>query len=489
MEVDEKVSGTTTPRDSLIHMGAPNRDTTTLTPPSSTPKESTLTPWLPTLSTGYSDHLPVLSAEGLRRVSRDLEDAGKIAWSKMPRIYSICYALGRLDLMEVFGVEGYSDAGVPFSPDDLRKVLPDLRLRTLFFESQRMALSNPHRPEQCWGGHQHFHNAKVPFFHIRTLGRSRSARVDVVESILTRHRYVRKCLIRRGQKSGVRTGLFNYANNIEALKELSHRHISTFICSYSDEYNIAILTQQVAGCSLESFMARGPCVKWAQELLQSSFGCLAGALHYLRGKRVTVKPIRPSNILITGRSLLFTDFTGPNDSKRLQNSGRNDFSTIEYCKYCAPEEEEEAGHPSHNIWSLGCVFLEMWTVIQGRSMEQLSEFLRENGSRDLQYYKNIEAVEKWLKALQASPLPKDLEEGEDTYCGPYIWITGMLMRNPVLRTHDTEPLVKTICKAGAAYTSQCCFHQNSALFSKAPSAPHPPPVDRTTTTTTTTTSK
>lgn len=475
MEVDEKISGTTTTRGSLVYIGTPNRDNTSVASQSSSTNVTTLTPWLPTLSTSYSDDLPVLSAEGVRRVSRDLEDGGKIAWSKIPRIYSICYALGKPDLTEVFYNEEFSDAGVPFSPDDLRKVMPDLRLRARFFESQRMVLSNPHRPEHRWDCHQHFHTAQVPFVHIQTLGRSRSARVDVVESLLTQHRYVRKCIIRRGQKSGVRTGLFNYVNNIGVLNELSHRHISTFMCSYSDEYKIAILTQPVADCTLESFLAQVPCPEGAQELLQSSFGCLAGALNYLRGKGVKLNPIRPSNILINGRSMFFTDFTSPNDSKRLQFSGRNDFSTIAYCKYCAPEEEEAENPSLHlcNIWSLGCVFLEMWTIIQGRSMEQLFEFLRENGSRDLQYYKNIEAVEKWLKELQASTLPNDLEETDETYDGPYNWIKGMLMRDPVLRTHDTEPLVKTISKAGAAYTSQCCFHQNSALFSKAPSAPHP----------------
>lgn len=477
-EVDEEISGTTAPRGSLILIGTPNRDTTSVASQFSSTNEITLTPWLPTLSTGYSDDLPVLSAEGLRRVSQDLEDGGKIAWSKMPRIYSICYALGKPDLTEVFDAEEFSDAGIPFSSDDLRKVMPDLRLRTLFYESQRMVLSNPHRPEHCWDSHQHFHTAEVPFVHIRTLGRSRSTRVDVVESFLTQHRYVRKCIIRRGQKSGVRTGLFSYVNNIEVFKELSHRHISTFMCSYSDEYKIAILTQPVADCSLESFLAQVPRPEGAQEFLQSSFGCLAGALHYLRGKGMPLKPIRPSNILIEGRSMFFTDFTGPNDSKRLQFSGRNDFSTIAYCKYCAPEEEEEveeAGHPPYDlcdIWSLGCVFLEMWTVIQGRSMEQLSAFFLENGSRDFQYHKNIEAVEKWLKELQASSLPTELEETEGTYDGPYNWIKGMLMRDRILRTSNTEFLLRAICKAGATFTSQCCFTQNSALFSKAASSEH-----------------
>tara|TARA_R110002060_G_scaffold7657_13_gene11452 strand:+ start:295 stop:804 length:510 start_codon:yes stop_codon:yes gene_type:complete len=78
------------------------------------------------------------------------------------------------------------------------------------------------------------------------------------------------------------------------------------------------------------------------------------------------------------------------------------------------------------MWSLGCVFLEMMSVLKGFAVEELSEFLAENGSHSGPYSMNQEAVKLWMEKLEQS---QEVEKEN----GPLAWIEQLLCEDRTLR--------------------------------------------------------
>ena len=94
-------------------------------------------------------------------------------------------------------------------------------------------------------------------------------------------------------------------------------------------------------------------------ILQNAFGCLSAALQYLHNQRCRHKDIKPANILVKNGSVLLTDFgTSRNWAG---DSGTTVGTSGPYTPaYAAPEVVEwESRNEAADIWSLGCVFLEM----------------------------------------------------------------------------------------------------------------------------------
>ena len=105
--------------------------------------------------------------------------------------------------------------------------------------------------------------------------------------------------------------------------------------------------------------------------LTSFFGCIAAALSYLHESKIRHRDIKPENILVKGHSVLLTDFGISLDWESLTRSTTTK-DTAKSLVYCAPEVARyEKRNSSSDIWSLGCVFLEMWTVIHGVSVQDM----------------------------------------------------------------------------------------------------------------------
>jgi serine/threonine protein kinase len=125
-------------------------------------------------------------------------------------------------------------------------------------------------------------------------------------------------------------------------------------------------------------------------------------------------------------------------------------------RYRAPEmAEEKPRNSSSDIWSLGCVFLEMVTVLKGETVEDLLKFMKaydtkQSGDRVANYHENPKAITAWTKKLIAK---SDIDNE------PIAWVSEMLRPESKDRPHAAKLVDKT-CDQGKAvrwpYCGICC---------------------------------
>ncbi len=187
---------------------------------------------------------------------------------------------------------------------------------------------------------------------------------------------------------------------VKTMSSLRHPHIVAYVASFED-YCIqtreikrrpqgkkphAMLSQvnqkikkHVLGiamyppgvCNLRSFMDEvflSPKeAEWIVPQLHTYFGCLSQAVAYLHRQnlRVRHKDIKPENIIIDEFDLpVLTDF---GLSKHFETGKYSEGPTPKTLKYAAPEAMHEERRDEHSdTFSLGCVFLEMATVLLGK---------------------------------------------------------------------------------------------------------------------------
>ena len=140
--------------------------------------------------------------------------------------------------------------------------------------------------------------------------------------------------------------------------------------------------------------------------LRPWFVCLSEALRYLHESDVRHKDIKPENILIDeSGAVILTDFgisrKFPKDASHVTN---NEWKFTR--KYASPEimkgKRVYRGNPS-DVFSLGCVFLEMATLLLGKTLSEFDQYyttnLNQTGIED-SYHKNLPRVYTWIDSLQ-----------------------------------------------------------------------------------------
>ncbi|EON65721.1 hypothetical protein W97_04960 [Coniosporium apollinis CBS 100218] len=141
--------------------------------------------------------------------------------------------------------------------------------------------------------------------------------------------------------------------------------------------------------------------------LKTFVGCLSTAVLYLHNNDTIHGDLKCKNILVKNGEVLLCDF---GISRKLMDTEESTHF-LGTPRYCAPEVEgeEERKHPS-DIFSLGCVFLEMVTVIRGFTLAALNEHLKgsveEKNNDKIVFHKASSQVVSWLNELEtAGPDP------------------------------------------------------------------------------------
>lgn len=252
------------------------------------------------------------------------------------------------------------------------------------------------------------------------------------------------------------------ANEVENMKDLRHPHVTALLGTFTYQARLSILIFPAACCDLHQFMKqlsrdfdedrvasrsdgtstvdsdttnprhlRDPNIGSASkhkendpsevhgapwpltipvdkktELLRGYFVCLSQALNYLHGSGVRHKDIKPENILIDeSGSVILTDFgisrRFPKHTPHATNNERK-FTR----KYASPEimkDEDTLRDDPSDVFSLGCVFLEMATLLLGKDLNNLSDYcatIVNDSSKDEAYHCNLGKVHSWIDHLR-----------------------------------------------------------------------------------------
>jgi serine/threonine protein kinase len=136
--------------------------------------------------------------------------------------------------------------------------------------------------------------------------------------------------------------------------------------------------------------------------------CLASAVAYIHSQNIRHKDIKPSNAICKGDEIFLTNFGSAHQFSAGLTSATEGYAAGVTRMYSAPEviEEDKRGR-SADIFSLGCVFAEMTTVIQDRRVEDFHDFRSEPDLDDpeqmtLCYFATAHKVKDWFASDKKS---------------------------------------------------------------------------------------
>ena len=253
-------------------------------------------------------------------------------------------------------------------------------------------------------GHRDYqHEDQVPFQHTRFLGVGGFARVDEVRLQSVSGSKAGRLFARKVMHIRPHKELFtreHIEKEVSILRKLQHSHVVCIVTTYTQPNPevFAMIMHPVANYHLDDFLnSHYTHTDTDLKKVSSWFGCLATGLEYLHSSGIRHKDVKPENLLIHGDNILYADFGLSRDclDEASTTSGPVQARTL---MYCAPEvaDEERRGKAS-DVYSLGCCFLEMTTLLCGKKLDTFRKF-RETDGR-LAYHANIQKVLWWIQLL------------------------------------------------------------------------------------------
>lgn len=402
-----------------------------------------------------------LSENEVRQISTNLRYMGKGSWAQVPRLYVVLRLVKQTQIIDAFLAQGVSDIWFPFSHKTLPEELRSASARFEFVKVQDVVLTKAFDLEREDGKHRHFSSAdELPLRKLGELGKGGFGFVDRVSSTITYKEYARKRIPRGKTFKKNLTVTIDFERELSHLKKLSHNHIVELIGSYTDPKFVGILMSPVADFNLKDFLSRGNLSSGERSFLRTFFGCLASALRYLHEQMVRHKDIKPQNVLVKGHQVFLTDFGISLDWSELGQSTTTGI-TVKTPRYCAPEVASYLPRNSlADLWSLGCVFLEMWTILKGEAIHTLLSFLENHGTGSTCYHLNQESALVWCSKISA----KGDDKAENQ---PLTWIRALLQHDQTQRW-TAQTLVEQIQEANEnpdlryAFAGVCCISDDNS---------------------------
>jgi serine/threonine protein kinase len=196
---------------------------------------------------------------------------------------------------------------------------------------------------------------------------------------------------------------------VKVIQTLSHKHIIHLITSYRYLNQFSIVMQPVADCNLQTFLQdpsrTGLSVDPIRrlELLKRWPGCLLRAIHYIYSQGVRHTDIKPANLLVHGDDIVIADFGIAKEVLERGSTGSTGTPGPRTRMYRSPEAtviyQARRGR-SEDIFSLGCVFLEIATVLFGVPLTSFTQF-RVSKDGNHAYAENPDKLLRWIWYLWA----------------------------------------------------------------------------------------
>lgn len=315
------------------------------------------------------------------------------AWSENPRLYTLLRMLGYhedADVFQNFQEEHIDDYCIPLMPATLDQ-LSSTGLSPAEFEniqkhilSESDQLNDERLLSATHAEHYHIPYGSLYFEQIDKVGQGASAAVMRVRHRRSGKEFACKRISRTGNVKEDKDQLKNlkkFKKEVGVLQRVSHKHLVHLVASFTDLTSFSLILEPVAKDTLKSLLQRqtreDPLPPETLTILRQSFGCLATALAYLHEHKVRHKDIKPGNILIIDNHIYFCDFGIALDWSKVDDSTTEGREDVEFTpRYCALEVSDLGRrNTKSDVWSLGCVFLELVSVIKGFPLEEMDEFL------------------------------------------------------------------------------------------------------------------
>jgi hypothetical protein len=256
----------------------------------------------------------------------------------------------------------------------------------------------------------------IPLTPEKILGHSQTAIVDSV-----RCRRIR--LARKKISCNRRLKKEEAVTEVEHLLRLQHAHIVRVIGTYTLRKDLAILLYPAAETDLDAYMdglLDDPDMSFslasseefsesATRTMMTFFGCLSNAIAFIHERNVKHMDIKPKNILVRRTNgglnkVYIADFGIARSYKNAADAETD--SPVSFTRtYAAPEVvlQDRRGF-SADIFSLGCVFVEMMATLRSLSKDACDERqallqLRQTNSGSSAYYVNINVVRQWCNRI------------------------------------------------------------------------------------------
>jgi serine/threonine protein kinase len=228
----------------------------------------------------------------------------------------------------------------------------------------------------------------------RVLGLGPYSIVDEVHDSETGRRFARKT-VRYTTQRAYRA----LKAEVEIMKRLKHPHIVRFVGTYTTDHSLSILMTPSADCDLDYLIGSYPGPVNTNTMFQW-FICLICSVDYLHTNCVKHQDIKPSNILIRGSTIFLADFGVAKSFNEFEST--NSTSGNMTRKYCSPETARDGyrGRKS-DIFSLGCVFLEMLSFLLHDDKTNFRHYQWKNFVGDGVFHENLPEIREWLNFLLA----------------------------------------------------------------------------------------
>jgi serine/threonine protein kinase len=255
-----------------------------------------------------------------------------------------------------------------------------------------------------------------------------------------------------------RKAIEKFENELQVLKGLSHHHIVQFVCSFTDPIYVCRLVSKVADRNLDSFLNNMPFLKSDLPILRGFYGCLVSAVLYLHRNLCHLRTLSPRGILVKENEIFITDLGTDGESSNHEEKGPiAEILTGYLRRYAAPEVLfHESRSSAADMYSLGCIFLEMTTVLNQHTLENKSRFFLNLGTHHEGPAFNLYALHEWFDQLSS-------DGGE---LEPLTWTRQMLLRKPEDRLSAKDLQKRILSSPGPhAYYGSCCSDQWTATGS------------------------
>jgi len=368
-----------------------------------------------------------------------LEQCGHVA-HKCPRTYILFRTIGHLDKIEALISAGFCDQWFPVEARSLPSTL-EPSIKAAVVQQQGVILTKSLDLEN--GRHRHFApDEALPFDILGRLGSGGYGQVDRILSKTSFRQYALKRIRRRAAfgNSSSREAVKGFLNEMKIMRGLEHRHVVQYVGSYTDKSYLGLVMSPVADTDLATYnerlcdhfrMARTyettlaghsqdqSAIAEMSSNLRTYFGCLTAALIYLHDQNIRHKDVKPQNILVAKGNILFTDFGLSRDFGDDVGSTTSGLTPASP-RYCAPEVASyEARNTSSDIWSLGCVFLEMTAALRGLNIGWIKDYFAKSGSRGMHFHTNYAATVELIQEFKAG--------GDSRNALAMNWIEKMLL--------------------------------------------------------------